>query len=94
MFGIYLRRMNFTTLEYLEIRAFGPAAHAPVPVDHTESGHTQVIVPPGAVRTDGTVGTTRPARRPAKSRQGIDALASCLFRACAERVTCLHQESP
>lgn len=94
MFGIYLRGMNFTTLEYLEIRALEPGAHAPAPAVHTEVSHTQVIVPPGAVRTGGTARKLRPTRRSAQSRRDIDVVTPCLFGAKAERVTCLHQQSP
>jgi hypothetical protein len=54
--------MNFTTLEYLEIRALGPGTHAPAPLVHSGYRQTQVIVPPGAVRTGGMAQKRRSAR--------------------------------
>jgi len=91
---IYLPYMNLTTHARLDDPASEPAQHAVPRVDRSIRGQAQVIVLPGAALTDSAPRFSGTARPPVQSRRDIDALTSCSFRGCAERVTCLHQQSP
>ena len=91
---IYLLYMNLTTHARLDDPAVEPAEHAVPRVDRSIRDQAQAIVLPGAARTSSSSPLSGTARPPAQRNRDIDALTSCPFGGCAERVTCLHQQSP